>query len=141
MNNSGAFRAKGLSAALCAGLLVSCGSYSYNCTVEATVTPADARADHNALPPGNQVRFSVSATTKGNCPLVIDQIGTWSTSDPDNTTISNDTLTNGLATCVKSTSTPATISNDGRVLGHAIATATLTCSQPPVPNPLFGHNI
>ena len=66
--------------------LASCGGYDNSCAITAAVTPATATADHTASVPGNQAQFSVSSSVRGNCPLVADKIGTWSTSDPDNTT-------------------------------------------------------
>ena len=114
-------------AALLAVACVSCGTYDNTCIVHATVLPLEAQASHRALPPGNQVQFSVHATTTGSCGLVVGHVGSWSTSDPDNTNISNQSPTEGLATCLNATSTPATISNSGTVLGRPIASAKLTC--------------
>ena len=99
------------------------GSSTNNCLITANVVPASAIADHNAAAPGNQVQFSTSSTVSGNCPLIADTLGTWSTSDPGNTSISNA----GLATCLSATTTPATISNSGTVRGRKFTSATLTC--------------
>lgn len=99
------------------------GSSSNSCFITAIVTPASATADHNAASPGNQVQFSTSSTVSGNCPLIADTLGTWSTSDPGNTSISGA----GLATCLSATTTPATISNSGTVRGRKFTSATLTC--------------
>ena len=109
--------------ALFVASLVSCGTYNNTCAVHAAVLPTDVQAAHNEAPPGNQIQFAVSATSTGKCPLLVGHIGSWSTSDPENTTISNQ----GLATCVGATPTPATITNDGRVLGYGITSADLTC--------------
>jgi hypothetical protein len=107
--------------------LASCGMSSNNCIIIAAVTPMNATADDSAPAPANQVQFSVSSTVKGNCPLVADQIGSWSTSDSLNTTISNQAPTQGLATCLNAAS-PATITNTGTVRRHTITPATLTCN-------------
>jgi len=105
-------------------LLASCGGYGSNaCQITASITPSSASADHRAAPPGNQTQFSLQSSVSGNCPYIADKLGTWSTSDPANTTVNNQ----GLATCVNATATPATISNSGTVRGHAYASATLTC--------------
>ena len=108
--------------------LVSCGGYGNSCTITAAVAPQAATADHSASAPGNQAQFAVSSTVAGNCPLVADKVGTWSTSDPAKTTISNSAPNQGLASCINATSSPATITNDGNVRGHAIAPATLACN-------------
>jgi len=87
----------------------------------------NATADHNAVAPGNEVLFSLSSTVKGNCPLIPDSIGVWSTADPVNTTISNQASTQGLATCLNATSTPATISNSGTITGKGYPSVILVC--------------
>jgi hypothetical protein len=104
----------------CAG----CGGTPQNsCNITAIVTPASAIADHNLAAPGNQVQFATVSSVSGNCPLIADTLGTWSTSDPGNTSISG----SGLATCLGATTTPATISNSGTVHGRGFTSATLTC--------------
>jgi hypothetical protein len=112
-------------------LLGSCGvSGGINpdtCTVTAAVLPSNATADHSMLPPGNQVQFSTTSTVTGNCPLIPDQLGSWATSDPVNTTTSNQAPTQGRATCLNATPTPATITYSGTVRGHTFTPATLTC--------------
>lgn len=115
-------------AMLLAVALVSCGTYNSACTVQATVVPSEGRAYHSARPPGNQLQFSIHTATTGSCPLVVGHPGAWSSSDPDNINISNQAPTEGLATCVHATPSPATITNSGTVLGRPIASATLTCS-------------
>jgi hypothetical protein len=107
--------------------MTGCGGSTNTCKVSASVTPASATANHNAAVPGNQVQFSISSTVTGNCPLIPDAIGTWSTSDPVHTSISNQASSQGLATCLAATTAPATISTTGTVRGHAINSATLTC--------------
>ena len=106
--------------AACAG----CGgSPSNSCSITAIITPASAIADHLAAAPGNQVQFVKTSSVSGNCPLLPDAQGTWSTSAPGNTSIDS----NGLATCLSATTTPATISNSGTVRGRTFTSATLTC--------------
>jgi hypothetical protein len=107
--------------------LPSCGGYGNTCTVAAAVTPTTATADHSATAPGNQAQFSIASTATGNCPAIADQLGTWSTTDMVNVTISNQAPTQGLATCVDATSSPVMITNDGNFRGHAITPATLAC--------------
>lgn len=112
---------------LCVALLciltTVCGASNETCTVNAAILPQSTTADHSAPPPGNQVRFSLASSVKGKCPLMPDRAGTWSTSDRVNTTISSD----GLATCVNTTPTSATISNSSTVHGHTFAPARLLC--------------
>jgi hypothetical protein len=117
-----------LGSTLSCAFIASCGGYGNTCTITATVTPATAMADHSATAPGNQMQFSIKSTVTGNCPLVADQGGMWSTSDSVNTTISNQAPTQGLATCLNATSNPATITESGTVRGHAITPASLTCN-------------
>ena len=113
---------------LSCAFLASCGGYDNSCAITAAVTPATTTADHNASTPGNQAQFSIKSAVTGNCPLVADKIGTWSTSDTVTVTISNQAPTQGLATCVSATSDPVTITNNGNFRGHAITSATLTCN-------------
>ena len=106
--------------------LTSCGgSYGNTCSITAKILPASATADPSLPPPGNQAQFSLSSSVKGNCPLIADRLGVWSTSDPTNTTINS----SGLATCTMAgpTSIQATISNSGTVRGQAFTSATLVC--------------
>ncbi|HET8889871.1 MAG TPA: hypothetical protein VFQ41_13290 [Candidatus Angelobacter sp.] len=103
---------------------IGCGGSPQNsCNITAIVTPLSAISDHLAAPPNNQVQFSTSSTVSGNCPLIADTLGTWSTSDPGNTSIDS----TGLAKCLGATTTPATISNSGTVRGRKFTSATLTC--------------
>ncbi|HEV8493261.1 MAG TPA: hypothetical protein VGR76_13375 [Candidatus Angelobacter sp.] len=105
---------------VCAG----CGGSPQNsCSITAIVTPLSAISDHLAAPPNNQVQFATVSNVSGNCPLIADTLGTWSTSAPGNTSIDS----NGLATCLGATTTPATISNSGTVRGRGFTSATLTC--------------
>ncbi len=111
-------------------LLGSCGAISDNnttCTITANVVPGSATADHSASPPGNQAQFSTNSSVTGNCPLVPDKLGSWSTSDPANTTISNQPPTQGLATCLNATPAAATITYSGTVRGHTFTSAMLSC--------------
>jgi hypothetical protein len=112
---------------LCA-LMATCGGSSGDtCMITTAITPQNATADHNAAVPGNEVQFLLSSTVKGNCPLVPDFLGVWSTSDPVNTTISNQAPTQGLATCLNATPTPATISNSSTVRTKAYPSSSLVC--------------
>ena len=108
--------------------LASCGGYGNTCTINAAITPSNATADHSASAPGNQAQFSLASSVNGNCPLVADSVGVWSTSDPANTTISNQAPTEGLATCLNATSTPVMIGNTSTVRGRSFTSATLTCN-------------
>lgn len=113
---------------LSCALQIGCTAVGNNaCTIDAAVTPATATADHSMLPPGNQAQFSTTSTVTGNCPLIPDQTGSWTTSDTVNTAISNQSPTQGLATCLSATPSAATISYTGTVRGHAFTPATLTC--------------
>jgi len=103
---------------------IGCGGSPRNsCFITAIVTPVSAISDHNAAPPDDQVQFAAVSSVSGNCPLTPDTVGTWSTSAPGNTSISD----TGLATCLGATTTPATISNSGTVRGRKFISATLTC--------------
>lgn len=112
-------------------LLVGCGIFGDDneCRVTAIVTPSSATADHSLAAPGNQAQFVHQGSSSGNCPLlgVPDLAGSWSTSDPVNTTISNEAATDGLATCLGTTTTPATITFSGTVRARHFNTATLSC--------------
>ena len=102
-----------------ASLLMACsGNASFNgCTTSIQIDPSPASTDHTFTPPGNQVTFTATYVRAGDkCPLVATVIGdvdaTWTTSDTVNTTIVNQKTsvgTNGLATCVNATPTPAVI--------------------------------
>ncbi len=112
-------------------LLGSCGAIANSntpCTIVANVIPASATADHGLPPPGNQAQFTAKSSVTGNCPLAPDKIGTWATSDTANTTISNQAGSEGLATCLHATPTPASITYSGILRGRVGFTpATLTC--------------
>jgi hypothetical protein len=112
---------------LCTSMAACGGISSDKCVATAAIAPVNATADHNASVPGNEVLFSLTSTVKVNCPLIPDAVGVWSTSDPANTTISNQPSTRGLATCRSATPTPATISNSGTITGHAYPSVTLAC--------------
>lgn len=107
--------------AACAG----CGGSTTrnDCAITAIVTPLSAISDHNAAPPDDQVQFATASSVSGNCPLIADTLGTWSTSAPGNTSIDS----TGLAKCLGATTAPATISNSGTVRGRKFVSATLTC--------------
>jgi hypothetical protein len=100
------------------------GSPQNSCTITAIVTPLSAISDHLAAPPDDQVQFATVSSVSGNCPLIPDTVGSWSTSDPGNTSIDS----TGLATCLGATAAPATIRNSGMVRGTvSFSPATLTC--------------
>ena len=113
---------------LCA-LLASCSAASGNtCKITAAVTPSNATADHSAPAPANQVQFSLVSRVEGNCPLIPDREGSWSTSDPVNTAISSSQAPNqALATCLNATTTVATITYNGTLYGRSYSPATLSC--------------
>jgi hypothetical protein len=120
MKSSVVFLAAIFLSVACAG----CGGSPQNtCNITAIVTPASAISDHLAAPPDDQVQFALVSSVTGNCPLIADTLGTWSTSDPGNTSIDSA----GLAKCLGATTTPATISNSGTVRGRKFTSATLTC--------------
>jgi len=101
-----------------------CGGTLHNdCNITAIVTPISAISDHLAAAPDNQVQFATVSNVSGNCPLIPDTLGSWSTSAPGNTSIDS----TGLAKCLGATTTPATISNSGAIRGRKFLSATLTC--------------
>ena len=112
---------------LAALIATGCSTSSDICVITTSITPQNPTADHNSAAPGNQVQFSLSSSVKGNCPLTPDFLGVWSTSDPVNTTISNQAPTQGLATCLIATPTPATISNSSTVRSKTYPSTTLAC--------------
>ncbi len=110
----------------CCLLLIACGALADNCEVSALVIPATATADPAAAAPGNQVQFSTSFTVKGSC--VLPQFlteGQWVTSDPTNTSISNQPPTVGVATCLHPAG--AIITYTGTRSGYGFTPASLTC--------------
>jgi hypothetical protein len=112
---------------LCASM-AACGDISSDrCVVTTAIAPLNATADHNAAAPGNEVQFSLSSTVKDTCPLIPDFVGVWSTSDPVNTSISNQASTQELATCLSATPRRATMSNSGTVTGKGYPSVTLVC--------------
>ena len=108
-------------------LMAACGAASNTCTVTTNIVPPTATADHSAAARANQVQFAAVSSENGNCPKFPDRAGIWSVSDPVDATISNQPPTQGLATCLNATSTPATISYSGTALGHPFPSATLVC--------------
>jgi len=113
---------------LLAGLSAGCGtSPNQRCVISTATLPQSATADHILLAPGDQAQFSLQSSAVGMCPEIPDVIGVWSTSDPVNTSISNQTPTQGLATCLNATTNPVTISNSSRARGHSYPSVTLTC--------------
>ena len=104
-------------------ITAACSVASAECNIHTAIAPATATADHAAAAPGNEVQFSLTSTVEGNCPMIPDRIGEWSTSDPASTMIS----TKGLATCANATPEPVTIRNSGMVRGRPYPSATLVC--------------
>ncbi len=101
-----------------AALSASCGSSpNKQCVISTATLPQSATADHTLIAPGDQVQFSLQSSTVGMCPMPPDFMGVWSTSDPVNTSISNQAPTQGLATCLNATTAPVTISNSSTVRG------------------------
>jgi hypothetical protein len=110
---------------------VSCGGGTMSsCNISTSLMPMSATADHTAAAPGNQVTFAVSSKVSGVCPMTPDSIGTWSTSDPNDVSLTNisaqmaNTIT---ATCVNATANSASIKNSGTVRGKTFPAATLSC--------------
>jgi len=114
---------------LLAALSAGCGSSPNNqCVISTATLPQGATADHTLAAPGDQVQFSLQSSAVGMCPLPPDFMGVWSTSDPVNTSISNQAPTQGLATCLNATTAPVTISNSSTVRGiKSYPSVTLTC--------------
>lgn len=106
------------------GLLAGCGGGAVPATCTFTgfamiVSPADPAAapDHAASPPENQQRFNAglgSPTGPEPCifhPLYQMVPAQWTTSDPENVSISSALdATNGTATCLGTTRAAATVS-------------------------------
>jgi len=113
-------------------ILSRCGYGNSNtCSIKTSISPTTATADHAATPPGNQAQFMLSDSVSGNCPLIGDSLGTWSTSDPADTTLNTITAQPGAnvtATCVHAAPAPVTISNSGTIRGKLFPSATLTCN-------------
>src|SRR5438067_11178018 len=131
MNLRGPMRAVSLLAptVFCVPLANCSPASSDTCQITAAVTPSNAAADHSAPAPGNEVQFSLVSRVEGNCPLIPDRGGSWSTSDPVNTVISSSDqpFAPAIATCLNATPSPATITYSGSVRTHTYKPATLTC--------------
>jgi len=94
-----------------------------SCVASPALEPAQGVADSAQPVPRNQMQFVIAARTKGDCqPAAIDG-GTWTTSDPANTTIDGQ----GTATCLHPTPTPAIITFTGTFHEHSFAPPSLTC--------------
>lgn len=94
-----------------------------SCVVSPALDPAQAVADSGQSEPGNQVEFVMAPRTIGDCQPAVVEGGTWTTSDPANTTVDG----RGIATCLHPTSTPAVITFTGSFHKHAFASSTLSC--------------
>lgn len=97
------------------------------CKITTAINPPSATADHSAAPPGNQVQFSLFSSVEGNCPMIPDIRGEWSTSDLENTTIISQSSGQALAVCLHETPQPVSIRYSGRIRGHEFPPATLVC--------------
>ena len=105
-----------------------------SCVVALTVSPETASADHQATPPGNQVKYQAAygPTAESSCkfPTVMVKNATWTSSDPTDVQVSSAPGdTNGLATCTGATSGAATLTASYTPTGAAAVagTATITC--------------
>ncbi len=94
-----------------------------SCVASPALEPVEGVADSAQPVPSNQVRFVIAARTMGDCQLAAVEGGTWTTSDPANTTVDGQ----GLATCLHPTSTPAIIIFAGTFHKHAFAPSSLSC--------------
>lgn len=97
------------------------------CTITVAIVPVNATADHKAPQPGNQVKFSLVSSVKGMCAMMPDRIGTWTISDTANATITSQSPTEALATCLNAIGSPVTISNSSTIRGRPFPPATLVC--------------
>jgi hypothetical protein len=105
-------------------VIAGCGGSTQTCTITANISPPSATADHALAPLGNQVQFMTQSNAVGNCPLTPDVLGVWATSNTANTSINQQ----GVATCLNATSTPAMITNSGKIRGTtSFLPATLAC--------------
>ena len=104
-------------------------------SLQLRVTPAAATADHQAMPPGNQVQFSsvegdgiVSGCPINNVLRLAHPI--WTNPAPLDLTISSaQDATNGTAVCMSSTDGPVTLTaTDSTVTPALSAQVTLTCN-------------
>jgi hypothetical protein len=101
------------------------GAYSY-------VTPAAVTLDHTAAAPANSQQFVLQNYYPAGCPVPAvvpaPDSTVWSSSDPIDVPISSaHDATNGVATCVNATESPATIAPDGLVASASLHVATVTC--------------
>lgn len=117
---------------LSAIMILSCGDGNI-CIAVITTSPLTATVDSAAMPPANSATFFATNALQGaNCPLTPVAIGnvnaTWSSSDTTHVSIVSQKTqigTNGVATCLSPTPSPATITAttpDGKK-----STATLIC--------------
>lgn len=113
--------------------LASCGGDGCKMTGIA-IQPPNATADHNAASPGNTTHFVAAAVIPGACPITAVMLQPdWTSSDTTNVTISSaKDSTNGTATCLNATATPATVtatlSKSSTQSKTFVATAKLTCN-------------
>lgn len=94
-----------------------------SCVASPALEPAQAVADSTQPVPRNQVQFMIAARTVGDCQPAAIEGGTWTTSDPANTTVDGQ----GIATCLHPSSIPAIINFTGTFHNHAFAPSSLSC--------------
>jgi hypothetical protein len=108
-----------------------CGGHSQpDCSVAMglSVAPQTATADHLAAAPGNKISFVAADTPPPGCiptpgPIRLDL--QWSVSDMANVTIGNTQKVDyGVATCVRATPAPATVTATGMNKNGATITGT-----------------
>jgi len=116
-------------------MCVACGNTQENCEFSGlSVTPSSGTADHALSAPGNQMQFAAAPVTKGQCAAgaCVNCWGqTWTVSDPVNVSISNESVDNGIATCLGKTNGAVTVTATAPVASKSTktvsGTATLTC--------------
>ncbi len=119
----------------CAALLSGCGSQTVCPGPTLSVSPTTATADHISAPPGNQQQFHAysgpGAAVSGcaQAQVIAELTPQWTVSDTVHVTISSAQNTNGLATCLGSTTGAATViaSIVGTSGSVTKLTASLTC--------------
>jgi hypothetical protein len=127
---------------LCSGaaLLTGCAAggpsnissqHQQDCVLQLTVDPQSATADHTAKPPGNQVNFQVmygpSPASACRIPTSLLMNATWTNSDPADVQINSVPGTgNGTATCIGTTSSPATLTASYTPPNGTVQTASAT---------------
>jgi len=102
-------------------------------TVQAGPASGAAPPDHTAKPPANQEQFNAyTIADEGSCRLpvpITPSRATWTVSDIGNVKISSaQDATNGLATCVRATAGPVTVTATVTLDSFTNSgTSTITC--------------